>query len=104
MGFRDEDSADVSRRARVNEVGLTRVHALVAARDSEGLRKHTEQAAPFQKALGLASIEHLLIQAGALKEAEQSVAVSAAAGAWARKAMLAVHTKPSISRCRKCRL
>src|SRR5262249_46191710 len=84
------------------EAYLTRLYALVAARDSERLRKHTEQAAtPFQKALGLASLEHLLIQVGALEEAEQSAraipddnedcslakaeALTTAATAWARK-------------------
>src|SRR2546428_188610 len=42
-GFRDEDPAGVTSRAKINEVFLTRLYALVAARDSEGLRKHTEQ-------------------------------------------------------------
>ena len=100
-GFRDEDSSGVTSRAKINEVFLTRLYELVAARDSDGLRKHTERAAtPFQKALGLASIEHLLIQLGALQEAEQSArampddgadcslakaeALTAAASAWAR--------------------
>jgi len=45
---------------------------LIAAHDREGLLKHTAAASsPFQKALGLASVEHLLIQVGAIGEAEE---------------------------------
>jgi tetratricopeptide (TPR) repeat protein len=101
-GFRDEDPAGVTNRAKTNEEYLTRLYALVVAHDSEGLRRHTEQAAtPFQKALGLASLEHLLIQVGAVEQAEQSAraipddnedcslakaeALTATATAWGRK-------------------
>jgi tetratricopeptide (TPR) repeat protein len=72
-GFRDKSPETVSRNAQENEVYLTQLYALIAAHDRNGLLKHTEAASsPFQKALGLASLEHLLIQVGAVKEAEES--------------------------------
>jgi hypothetical protein len=102
-GFRDEDPARVTSLASANEAYLTQLYALVVAGDRESLKKHTEQAStPFQRAMGMASIEHLWFQLGALEEAEQSAiaipddkadcslgkaeALTAAATAWARQA------------------
>jgi tetratricopeptide (TPR) repeat protein len=100
-GFRDKNPDEIAKRTKENEVYLTQLYALVAARDREGLLKHTAEASsPFQKTLGLASIEHLLIHVGAVKDAEQSAraipndgadctlakaeALTAAGTAWAR--------------------
>jgi hypothetical protein len=72
-GFRDKSPEEVAKSAKENEVYLTQIYSLVARRDRQGLLKHTAEASsPFQKTLGLASIERLLIQLGALKDAEQS--------------------------------
>lgn len=100
-GFRDKSPEEVAKSTKENEVYLTQIYALVARLDRQGILKHTAEASsPFQKTLGLASIEHLLIQLGALKDAEQSAraipddgadctlakaeALTAAGAAWAR--------------------
>ena len=101
-GFRDESPENIARTARENKVYLMQLYALIASRDRPGLVKHTAAASsPFQKTLGLASIEHLLIQVGRIQEAEETVqsipddgaacslakteALTAVATAWARK-------------------
>lgn len=101
-GFRQKDPALTTTDAQKNGVYLTQLYALAAAGDREGLLKHTRAAvSPFQKAMGLASIEHIFIQIGAPAEAEQYAreipddrsdctlarveALSATATAWARK-------------------
>jgi len=101
-GYRDVPPEVVTRRALENEDYLTQMYALIAAGDRQALEKHTAGASSiFQKTLGLASIEHLLIQLGATAEAEQYAraipddgadcslakveALSAAAVAWGHK-------------------
>lgn len=100
-GFRDRGPEEIAKSTKENEAYLTQLYALVEARNREGLVKHTAEASsPFQKTLGLASIEHLLIQAGDVKDAEMSArampddgadcalakaeALTAAGTAWAR--------------------
>jgi hypothetical protein len=70
-GFRDPKPEIKAMNTKENGEYLSWLYALVAARDLQGLRKHTESASsPFQKTLGLAGMEHLLIQAGALHAAD----------------------------------
>src|SRR5262249_14395595 len=72
-GFRDQNPDDTTKQTKVDEGYLTQLYALVAARNSAQLRKHVEEAStPFQKTLGLASLEHLLIQLGTLELADES--------------------------------
>jgi tetratricopeptide (TPR) repeat protein len=100
-GFRQKDPKATTDDAQENGVYLTRLYALAAAGDHEGLLNHTRAAStPFQKAMGLASLEHILIQLRAPAEAEKYAreipndcpdctlarveALSAVATAWAR--------------------
>jgi tetratricopeptide (TPR) repeat protein len=63
--FADFDPGKVATRATANREFVERLYGRMAAGDREGLLRVTESAAtPFQKALGLASIEHILILAG----------------------------------------
>lgn len=59
-------------QARADAAYLTELYAFVVARDEAGLRAHTLRAAtPFQKALGLASLVHLLMQVKNLALAQE---------------------------------
>lgn len=61
-GFKDTDPNATTARANVNADFMKQLFDRVAARDPAGLRRLTESAStPFQKALGLASLEHLMI-------------------------------------------
>jgi tetratricopeptide (TPR) repeat protein len=71
-GFRERSSKDLETAAKANAEFMTNLFGRVSAGDREGLAKLVEGAAtPFQKALGLASIEHLLIQVHQPEGAEQ---------------------------------
>jgi tetratricopeptide (TPR) repeat protein len=100
-GFQDADPKDVTAQANSNGELMTRLYERPAAGDRTGIERITESAAtPFQKALGLASLEHILIQerqpelaehyARKIPETDSSSslakaeALSAAAGAWLR--------------------
>ena len=59
-------------RANVNADFMKQLYDRVAARDPEGLRRIAESAStPFQRALGLASLEHLMILTGKPELAEE---------------------------------
>jgi len=61
-GFKDTDPNATTARANVYADFMKQLFDRVAARDPAGLRRLTERAStPFQKALGLASLEHLMI-------------------------------------------
>ena len=63
-GFKDVDSKEVTDRTNTNNQFMQHLYDRMAARDREGLRHIAESAStPFQRALGFASIEHILIQA-----------------------------------------
>jgi tetratricopeptide (TPR) repeat protein len=100
-GFRDVDPKETADRASVDAELMKRLYDRAAAGDRTGIEKITENAAtPFQEALGLASLEHVLIQARQPETAEQyarkipetdsasslakAEALSAAAVAWLR--------------------
>jgi tetratricopeptide (TPR) repeat protein len=100
-GFEDPDSRDSG--ALANAEFIKRLYARAAAGDREGIESVTASAAtPFQRALGVASLEHILIQARQPKSAEEyankieqtdspsslakAEALSAAASAWLRAA------------------
>ena len=64
-GFRDLDLKEVARRATANGEFMKKLYGRMEVGDREGLLRIAESAAtPFQMALGMASIEHILIQAG----------------------------------------
>jgi tetratricopeptide (TPR) repeat protein len=100
-GFEDLDSRDSA--ALANAEFMKRLYARAAAGDQEGIESVTASAAtPFQRALGVASLEHILIQTRQPKLAEEyankieqtdspsslakAEALSAAASAWLRAA------------------
>jgi tetratricopeptide (TPR) repeat protein len=100
-GFRDLDPQEVSSRAAANAAFMQRLYEKVAAQDRDGLVNMTDSAStPFQRALGMASIEHLAIQANQPQAAEEfaksmpeanadcglakAEALSAAGAAWLR--------------------
>jgi len=100
-GFRDLDSKEVSSRAAANAEFMRRLYEKVAAQDRDGLVYMTNSAStPFQRAIGIASIEHLAIQANQPQTAEEfaksmpeadadcelakAEALSAAGAAWLR--------------------
>jgi hypothetical protein len=61
-GFKDTDPNATTARASVNSDFMKQLYDRVAARDPDGLRRLTESAStPFQKALALVSLEHLMI-------------------------------------------
>lgn len=71
-GFVDVDSKERASIANADAEMMTRLYARMAAHDREGLLLVVETAkTPFQKAVALASIEHILIQANHPHEAEQ---------------------------------
>jgi tetratricopeptide (TPR) repeat protein len=71
-GFRQRGAKDIETAATANAEFLTNLYGRVVARDREGLAKLVEAAAtPFQKVLGLASVEHLLILVRQPEEAER---------------------------------
>jgi hypothetical protein len=71
-GFKDTDPTTNAARANVNADFIEKLYDRVAARDADGLRRLTESAStPFQKALGLASLEHLMILSGKSDLAEE---------------------------------
>ena len=101
-GYRDSSPTAVTRQASGNKDYLTQVYALIEAGDRPGLEKLVSSASSdFQKALALASLEHLLLQVGALPDAEgiartipddgsdsslsKAEALTAAAVGWGRK-------------------
>ena len=98
-GFESLDSRDSD--ALANAEFVKRLYARAAAGDREGIERATASATtPFQRALGVASLEHILIQAHQPKSAEEyankieqtdspsslakAEALSAAASAWLR--------------------
>jgi tetratricopeptide (TPR) repeat protein len=100
-GFRPQDNTAATARAAENGPYLTRLYALMEAGGRDGVLKHAEGARTcFQKALALASIEHILIAAGMPKDAQdhaghiaedtpdcvlaKAEALSAAGAAWGR--------------------
>jgi tetratricopeptide (TPR) repeat protein len=100
-GFRDLDRKEFANRALENGELMTKLYAKMEAGNREDTLRIVESAAtPFQKALGMASIEHILIQAGRPDVAEQyaqkisasdsdcllakAEALSAAGAAWLR--------------------
>lgn len=100
-GFRDLDSREVASRAEANAVFMQTLYERMAAGDRDGLLRLSNGAAtPFQKAIGIASIEHIAIQASqpqAAKEIAMTMpesdvdcilakaeALSAAGAAWLR--------------------
>jgi tetratricopeptide (TPR) repeat protein len=71
-GFKDTDSTSSAARANINADFIEKLYDRVAAHDPDGLRRLTESAStPFQKALGLASLEHLMILSGKPELAEE---------------------------------
>lgn len=73
-GFTDP-AARTTLRAGANADFVTQLYGRVAARDPDGLRLLTESAStPFQKALGLASLEHLMILNRKIQLAEEFAA------------------------------
>jgi tetratricopeptide (TPR) repeat protein len=100
-GFRPRDPKEVGTRASNDSEFMTKLYDRMAASDRAGLEKVIDEAAtPFQKTLGLASVEHILIQAAKPEAAEsyamrmpdgdtdcrlaKSEALAAAASAWLR--------------------
>ena len=74
-GFKDTDPSATAERANVNADFIKKLYDRVAARDPDGLRRLTDSAStPFQKALGLASLEHLMILSREFKLAEEFAA------------------------------
>ena len=72
-GFRSSASAIASKAAESDQVFLTTLYALAGAQDRIGLAKQAATAVSArQRVLGVASLEHLLIQAGALDGAEEA--------------------------------
>jgi hypothetical protein len=70
-GFRNRSGEVLAQAAQENGVYLTRLYALAETTDGDSLRKHLDSAySPFQKTLGLATIEHLLLQHGQIQAAE----------------------------------
>jgi hypothetical protein len=71
-GFKDVDPKATMARANVNADFMKQLYDRVATHDPDGLRRITETASsPFQKALGLASLEHLMILSGKAALAEE---------------------------------
>lgn len=71
-GFKDSDPNSTAVRANANADFIKKLYDRVAARDPNGLRRLTDGAStPFQKALGLASLEHLMILSKESKLAEE---------------------------------
>ncbi len=100
-GFQDVGPEETTARSRANGELMKRLYERAAAGDRAGIEHITESAAtPFQKALGIASLEHILIQQHEPELAEQyakripetdspsslakAEALSAAAEAWLR--------------------
>jgi tetratricopeptide (TPR) repeat protein len=100
-GFRDLDAKEVAKRASANGEFMKNLYGRMETGDREGLLRIADSAAtPFQKALGMASIEHVFIQARQPEGAEQyaekiptsdsdcllakAEALSAAGAAWLR--------------------
>lgn len=100
-GFQDASPQETTARSSLNGELMKRLYERAAAGDRAGIEHITESAAtPFQKALGIASLEHILIQQHAPELAEQyakripetdspsslakAEALSAAAEAWLR--------------------
>lgn len=101
-GFRDLDTKEIANRAGANAEFMSNLYDRMNAGDREGLLRITERSVtPFQKTIGIASIEHILIQADQPELAEQyaksipevdsdcslakAEALSAAGAAWLRK-------------------
>jgi hypothetical protein len=62
-GFQDVDPKEATIRVSADSEFMKRLYDRVAAGDRAGIERITASAAtPFQKALGMASLEHLLIQ------------------------------------------
>jgi hypothetical protein len=62
-GFQDVDPNETAARASANAELMTRLYDRAAVGDRAGIESITDGAAtPFQKALGIASLEHILIQ------------------------------------------
>jgi len=100
-GFRDLDSEQVAHRVSANGEFMTKLYGRMEAHDRDGLFSLAESAgSPFQYTLGMAAIEHILIQAGLPEDAElyankipeqdsdcslaKAEALSAAGAAWLR--------------------
>ena len=100
-GFRDRDLNELANRANADGEFMKKLYGRMGAGDRPGLLRIAESAAtPFQKALGMASIEHIMIQAGQPETADQyakqmpeidsdtslakAEALSAAGAAWLR--------------------
>jgi hypothetical protein len=101
-GFRDLDLKEVADRAAADARFMTDLYGRIAAGDREGIARVAAGAeTPFRKALGFASLEHLMIQANQAEAAERfaeaiedkdpdcalakAEALSAAASAWLRR-------------------
>jgi hypothetical protein len=100
-GFDNAGDKETADRSGANADFMKELYDRVAARDREGLQRLTEYAStPFQRALGIASIEHILILTSQPELAEQfaktipeadsssflakAEALTAAANAWLR--------------------
>jgi tetratricopeptide (TPR) repeat protein len=71
-GFRDLDLNEIAKRASANGEFMKKLYGRMEVGDREGLLRIAESATtPFQSALGMASIEHILIQARQPEAAEQ---------------------------------
>jgi tetratricopeptide (TPR) repeat protein len=101
-GFQDRDPAGNTARGLADADLMTRLYERAAAGDIDGINRITETAAtPFQKALAVASLEHLALQKHEAQMAEhfadtiqsldsvsslaKAEAISAAAAEWLRK-------------------
>ena len=61
-GFQDASPQETTARSSLNGELMKRLYERAAAGDRAGIEHITENAAtPFQKALGIASLEHILI-------------------------------------------
>jgi hypothetical protein len=71
-GFRNKDPNAVTAQAREDADFMTRLYALAAAGNRDGLLRLAESASnPFRKMLAWANLEHVFIQLGAPAEAEE---------------------------------